>query len=644
MPAVFGVVGAPQSPDADIEAIAVGMQRHLAHRAEHGFSAWSQAGALMGHGALHLHVRPEVSQPLRLEDGCVLVVDGFVANDQAVRRALGLSLAQPLTDAQLFALALQRWQGRFTEHLHGEFALALWNPRERCLDLWRDHLGARPLCYLQTEAWFGFASEAAALLRLPDAPRRIDPLSFATVWCDDANYLELTSTAFEGIRYLPPAHHLRWQGRGQATPRRYWRLQPASPRRLADEGQYVDAFREVFATAVDRAVRDAGCAGLMLSGGIDSGAVLAARRSFRPDAHGEGLLCVSAVAGRCVEDSELRRESDNVWLMTASETDAVRFEVPAPSDRVEVTQADVIALALSRLHPVDVYLQVSAHACRLARARGCRLMLNGIDGDNVMGRGAYPMAALLRAGQWRQAWRECLAIGNNTRLLRMTPGRVLIHALYHAFAPGAVRRCRAVRRARSVLEDLRCHPILRSDMVERLGLAERVAAAQLRRASVDPQHLCDHRAYWIGYSMLGAEGLVARNGMEIRFPWSDLRVINFFEQLPPEFSSRHGWTKYLARKACEPALGAGAVWHTGKRHLGEVLNRQLVRVAGPSLAEVLVAERDWLSAYYRDQAIDAAVQVLQRPDTVPAWQTDSLLTLACMAGWLRQTRNAIHGR
>lgn len=641
MPAIHGVIGAPDADAGGVSAIAAGMQRRLEHRAGDGFTAWSQAGAWMGHGAFHLGPPPQVAQPLRLDDGRILVVDGFVANDEDLRRALGIPPAQRLDDPRLFALALQRWQDRFTEYLHGEFALAVWDPRERSLDLWRDHLGARPLCYLQTGGWFGFASEAAALLALPDAPRRIDPLAFATMWCDEANYLDTVSTAFDGIRQVPPAHHLRLRGRAMAAPRRYWRLQPGEPLRLADEGQYVEAFREVFSTAVDRAIRDAGRAGLMLSGGIDSGAILAARRGFRPGVRADGLLCVSAVAGAGVEDPGLRAESANILQMTAGEPDAVRFEVPAPIDQAEVTQADVVGLALSRLHPVDVYLQVPAHACRLARARGCRLMLNGIDGDNVMGRGAYPMADLLRNGQWWQAWRECQAIGNNTYLHPMTPLRVLGHALYHAYAPGTVRRWRAARRARAIVAGLHQHPVLRADMVERLGLEERLHAALLKRARVDPQQGCDHRAYWIGFSMRGADGLVARSGMEIRFPWSDLRVLDFFERLPPAYVSRNGWTKYLVRKASAPALGEDAVWHVGKRHLGVLLNRQLVRVAGPALAAVLAAERDALAAYYRSEAVDSAVEALHSPETVPPSQYDAVLSIACMAGWLRQVQHSI---
>lgn len=641
MPAIYGFVGAPTTEEGSLSAIAGGMQRQLAHRAADGFNAWSKDGAWMGHGAFHLAAPPRSAQPLRLDDGRILLVDGFVANDEEVRGRLGLPRQLLLDDVQLFALAIQHWKDRFHEFAHGEFAMALWDPRARTLDLWCDHLGARPLCYAQTPEWIGFASEAAPLLRLPDAPRQVNPLAFATMWCDQANYQDLSSTAFEGIHQLPPAHHLRLQVGAMPQLRRYWRLQPREPIRLADEGQYVEAFREVFGAAVDRVVRGAGRAGLMLSGGIDSGAILAARRGFRQGARAEGLLCVSAVAAHGVDDPGLRAESANIDRMTAGEREAVRFEVPAPADLAEVAEDDVVALALARLHPVDVYLQVSAHACRLAHARGCRLMLNGIDGDNVMGRGAYPMADLLRAGQWRQAWHECRSIQNNTYLHPMSPLRVMGHALYHACAPGPVRRWRAARQARGLLAGLRQHPVLRADMVERLGLEDRVHMATQGRASVDPQRRCDHRAYWIGYSMRGADGLVARNGMEMRFPWSDLRVLAFFEQVPPTYLSRHGWTKYLARKASQPALGASTVWHTGKHHLGVLLNQQIVRVAGARLALVLAAEREALAAYYRPEAIDTAIEALHSSETVPVSHYDAVLGLACMAGWLRQAQHSI---
>jgi asparagine synthase (glutamine-hydrolysing) len=639
--AIYGFVATAAASTDDWPTVALGMQQRLVHRAPDSFTHWARDGAWLGHGAMHLGQSARSTQPLRLEDGRILVVDGFVANDEALRQRLGVPPAQELDDAQLFALALQRWQGGFHEYVHGEFALALWDPQARTLDLWRDHLGARPLCYLQTRRGFGFASEAPPLLLLPEAPRRVNPLAFVTMWCDDANYQDLASTPFEGILALPPAHHLRLQEEGVASLRRYWRLQPAEPLRLPDEGQYVDAFREVFAAAVDRSMREAGRTGLMLSGGIDSGAILAARRGFRQGARAEGLLCLSAVAGPGVEDAGLHAESANIRSMTAGEPDAVRFEVPAPVDGPLVSERDVVGLAMARLHPVDMYLQVSAHACRLARERGCRLVLNGIDGDNVLGRGTYPMAELLRQGRWRQAWRECGQSQNSTYLHRMSPAQVMGYAMYHAFAPEMVRRWRGQRGARRMLAGLRQHPVLAPDLVDRIGLAERIEWAVLRRYSRDPQHRCDHRSYWVGFSMRGADYLASRNGMAIRFPWCDKRVMEFFERVPTRYLACGGWTKYLVRKACEPALGGAAVWHIGKRHVGELLNRQVLRAAGAGLAAVLDEERYALQPYFRSAAIDRAIAGLHSFKAVQGSHYDAMLSIACMAGWLRQAHHSI---
>jgi asparagine synthase (glutamine-hydrolysing) len=642
MAAIYGFVATETISADETKTLSLGMQRRLAHRAPDGFTHWAREGAWLGHGAMHLGAPPSGStQPLRLEDGRILVVDGFVANDQDLRQRLGVPPMQVLDDAQLIALALQRWQERFTDHLHGEFALALWDPRARTLDLWRDHLGARPMCYLQTRRGFGFASEAPPLLLVPEAPRRVNPLAFVTMWCDDANYQDLASTPFEGILALPPAHHLRLQEEGVASLRRYWRLQPAEPLRLPDEGQYVDAFREVFAAAVDRSMRHAERTGLMLSGGIDSGAILAARRGFRKGVRAEGLLCLSAVAGAGVVDAGLHAESANIRSMTADEPDAVRFEVPAPVDNPLVSERDVVELAMARPHPVDMYLQVSAHACRLARERGCRLVLNGIDGDNVLGRGAYPMAELLRQGEWRRAWRECRQNQNSTYLHRMSPTQVMGHALYHAFAPDLVRRWRGQRHARRMLAGLRRHPVLAPDLVDRLGLAERIEWAVQRRYRRDPQHRCDHRSYWLAFSMRGAEHVAARNGTAIRFPWCDKRVVAFFEGVPTRYLACGGWTKYLVRKGCEPALGESAVWHIGKRHLGELLNRQVLQLAGTRLAAVLDAERTGLQAFFRPAAVDQAKATLAGFQCAATSRYDTVLAMACMAGWLRQAQDLL---
>ena len=59
--------------------------------------------------------------------------------------------------------------------MNGQFAIALWNTRDRSLFLARDRLGIRPLFYTVRDGQLIFGSEIKALLAYPGVRAELDP-------------------------------------------------------------------------------------------------------------------------------------------------------------------------------------------------------------------------------------------------------------------------------------------------------------------------------------------------------------------------------------------------------------------------------------------------------------------------------------
>ena len=636
MAAIFGVVAL--APGFDLDALARVMQERLAFRAPDGFKQWQQDGCILGHGALHVGKAPEQAvQPLRLRDGRICLVDGFVANHGEVRRSLGVDAEVVLDDAQLLALAVERWGDACTDHVHGEFVLALWNPESRVLELVRDHLGGRPICYVQTPHLFAFASSTLALLSLPGVERRLDPLAIVTLWYGDAAYLKQDYSSFEGMPALAPGHRLTWRAGEATTPSRYWRLQPEERLRLHDEREYVDAFREVFGGAVDRSMRGSTGTALMLSGGIDSAAILAARRGFRMGGKADDLLCVSAVLGAGDDTPWAQEENRNILAMIRQHARAVQFAVPVTDQPGSlVSSADLAEVAWSWIQPMDMGLLVPSLACGLAKRNDCRLVLNGVDGDNMTSAGLHYIDGLMRAGQVRHAWSESvLASRVNTYLNGTSPARLFGRATLAALEPALSRRGRDRMRSRRDAREAEQHPVMAPALARAVDLPERLRAASALRAGDPAQLKCDHLAYWLGCSLGASEAIVSRHGMDIRHPWCDLQVLKFFQRLPVEYKARRGWTKWVVREACEPALGKEIAWHSGKRHLGALLNQQVLADAAPYLRVMLEEQRASLQGYVRDRAVDEAIDALASPEGLTGKKCDTVLDVVTLAGWLR---------
>lgn len=155
--------------------------------------------------------------------------------------------------------------------LRGMFAFALWDSRQKTLFLARDRLGKKPLNYVIADRCLYFCSELAPLLDAKLAAWEIDPESLAAYLM--FGFVSAPQTMVRQIRKLPPAHYLLWRA-GEVQVRRYWSL-PHTPK---TECSYPEALEEVKAKldeSLRLRLRSDVPLGLLLSGGVDSNALLA---------------------------------------------------------------------------------------------------------------------------------------------------------------------------------------------------------------------------------------------------------------------------------------------------------------------------------------------------------------------------------
>jgi asparagine synthase (glutamine-hydrolysing) len=158
------------------------------------------------------------------------------------------------------------------QRFNGMFAFALYDiPRQELL-IARDRAGQKPLYYHHRDGRFLFGSEAKAILESPLVERRCNLRAIDSYL--GLRYVPQPETLFEGIRVLPAAHYLRLKD-GQLSIRRYWDI-PLHEGRYRSEGEYKEAFEELFLDAVKLTLRSDVPVGAYLSGGVDSGLVVAA--------------------------------------------------------------------------------------------------------------------------------------------------------------------------------------------------------------------------------------------------------------------------------------------------------------------------------------------------------------------------------
>ncbi|HWN82253.1 MAG TPA: asparagine synthase (glutamine-hydrolyzing), partial [Candidatus Udaeobacter sp.] len=214
------------------------------------------------------------AQPIANEDETVWVTfNGEIYNYRELGRELEARghRFRTRSDTEVIVHAYEEYGPACVERLRGMFTIALWDSPRRRLFLARDRVGVKQLFYTVVGNQLLWGSELKCLLSHPAVERRLSPAGlnhFLTYL-----YVPAPLTIFAGIEELEPAHRMVIEN-GAIKLERYWDLsyQVNNERSDADT---IAGFRSLLDESVAmRMVADVPL-GAFLSGGIDSGAVVA---------------------------------------------------------------------------------------------------------------------------------------------------------------------------------------------------------------------------------------------------------------------------------------------------------------------------------------------------------------------------------
>jgi asparagine synthase (glutamine-hydrolysing) len=221
-------------------------------------------------------------QPLFSEDGSVAVVlNGEIYNYRELRVRLERNghRFSSKGDTEVIAHLYEELGPSCVRELDGMFAFAIWDSRRRRLFLARDRVGKKPLVYCRQPGKLSFASEIQALLQDPEVPRDLDHAALDRYLTYE--YVPAPQSAFRAVRKLPPGCTLTYEDGGVSIDR-YWQLSYESESSRA-EADLHEELRERIRAAVRRRLLSDVPLGALLSGGIDSSAVVAAMAEASPD-------------------------------------------------------------------------------------------------------------------------------------------------------------------------------------------------------------------------------------------------------------------------------------------------------------------------------------------------------------------------
>ncbi len=525
------------------------------------------------------------TQPIvRDESSLRLVADARIDNRSDLITTMRVGDAARVSDSELIARAYERWGARCVEHIVGDFAFALWDPRLNRLFCARDPMGVKPFYYFASERLFAFASEAKALFALPDVPQDIDPLQVALFL--EGTMKDRTGTHYKAVRRLPAAHTIS-VGPSQLHEARYWRPDLEREIRYATSDQYAEAFREIFGDAVRARLRSAYPVGAALSGGLDSSSIVCVARGIQR-ATGAPPLRTFSLVFPSLPAKDLRMIDERRYVERVVCEGGV-LPTYLPGDEISpVAGIEVILERLGEPYAApNLYLHWSMY--RAACANGTRVFLDGFDGDSAVSHGFARLNGLVHRGEWDVFEREVRALAARRQL---RPEAILAHfglpflsllarrgawfawartarQLHRRFAlplrrtvydnglrpaaPSQIRNAlRAIRRvppeATSVILPALARALRENgDAVEPDGDSDITRSERASHAEGLSQP-----AYQLTLEM--ADQCAAGFGVEPRYPFFDRRLIDFCLAIPDSEKLADGWPRLVFRRAMEGIL------------------------------------------------------------------------------------------
>ena len=443
------------------------------------------------------------------------------------------------SDTEVIVHGYKEWGTDVFDRLNGMFGIAIWDARRRRLVLARDAMGIKLIYYAIRGGTVWFGSEMRAVLAALRERPEVDPVALNLFL--RYRYTPSPLTIFKGIEKLAPGTMLIAEN-GQARTERWYRYTPVPFETPKRDDEAAEELLELYRAAVRRHLIADVPVGILLSGGLDSGLLLALMNE-----HGGPWPAYTVGYGDSYRDDELTDAAETAAILGAQHAtvrlDRAEFERSLPS------------IVASLEEPIAASSIVPMYFVSRRARQDVKVALIGQGPDELFG--GYKRHVGVRYGEY---WRKLPA-----------PVRSLVGS-----AVGRLPRNEMLKRGvASLAVDDR---LIRYQQVFSLAPADTVDA--LFRDGLLPQTVGDrvldcwrdlvpqmqHTDELGGLQLLElrsslpdellmyADKLSMAHSLELRVPYLDRTVVEYVQRLHSDLKVRKTSRKWLHRQVCSRFL------------------------------------------------------------------------------------------
>ena len=255
------------------------MTDSISHRGPDGEGFFTDSFLGMGHRRLSIiDLTDAGKQPMESSDGrFVISYNGEVYNFLELRKDLEkLNYKfKSDTDSEVVLYSWVEWREKCVHKFNGMFAFSVWDKKEKTLHLVRDRYGIKPLYYALFQNTFLFGSEQKAILQHPISEKEIDKKALVEYFTFQNIFTD--RTLLENVKLLPQGSigKIKFDKPSEININKYWDYNFREPNSQLSLREYQEELDRLLKQAVKRQLVSDVELGSYLSGGMDSGTIVA---------------------------------------------------------------------------------------------------------------------------------------------------------------------------------------------------------------------------------------------------------------------------------------------------------------------------------------------------------------------------------
>jgi len=521
------------------------------------------------------------------------------------------------SDTEVIVHGYKQWGDEVLNRLNGMFGLAIWDVRQRRLVLARDPFGIKLLYYRVDQDRLVFGSEMRPVRAAMADEDEIDPVSLNLFL--RYRYTPSPHTIIKGIKKLAPGTSLIIQN-GSCELKRWYRFKPTPYVPAKSPAEATEELLALYKRTLKRQLISDVPVGLLLSGGVDSGLLLALMNLY-----GSAWPTYSVGYGSTFADDELQDAAETARILGSNHT-----SVTITRSIFEKTLPKIVAcleepIAASSIVPMYF-------VCERAR-RDVKVALVGQGPDELFG-GYRRHLGVRYDAMWARlpAWTRSVM---SSAIANLPRNETLKRGMYSLAIQDRIRKYQHVL---SILPGDQVDGLFQDGVLEpnagdaMLDCWETMTDLMSDTDQLGGLQFLEVRSTLPDELLMYADKLSMAHSLELRVPYVDKEIVEYTERLPANLKVRNGSRKWLHRQVCRRYLPNSILKRKKRGFAANVVDDWFRTAVGSGMTETFL---DGSSRIYQYLRASAVRELLEQHASGRRDNHKILYSLVVFEEWLR---------